>query len=164
MKQLFLVKVTYTKQLDNGKFKRIVEPYLFDGHTFTDCEANVYEHLGRGRHPDVEFNIIKMDKFNVDNIIFDNEEVFDKFFLVRQEFIGLDDNLIKEKVLVNATSIVNAELLVTQHSEGWSNSIPEVKSISETKILEYFKSEITKNEQEEIDRFFSSPLNAQDEE
>jgi hypothetical protein len=53
---------------------------------------------------------------------------------------------------------------VTEHSEGWSNSTPEVKSISETKILEYFKSEITKNEQEEIDRFFSSPLNAKDEE
>jgi hypothetical protein len=139
MKQLFLVKVTYTKQLDNGKFKRVVEPYLFDGHTFTDCEANVYEHLGsfiRG-----EFNIIKMDKFNVDYILFDQEEVFDKFFLVKQEFIGLEDNLIKEKVLVNAPSIVNAELRVTEHSEGWSNSTPEVKSISETKILEYFKSE-----------------------
>jgi hypothetical protein len=139
MKQLFLVKVTYTKQLDNGKFKRVVEPYLFDGHTFTDCEANVYKHLGsviRG-----EFNIIKMDKFNVDYILFDQEEVFDKFFLVRQEFIGLEDNLIKEKVLVNASSIVNAELLVTKEREGWSNSIPEVKSISETKILDYFKSE-----------------------
>jgi hypothetical protein len=140
MKQLFLVKVTYTKQLENGKFKRVVEPYLFDGITFTDCEANVYEHLGsviRG-----EFGIIKMDKFNVDNIIFDNEEVFDKFFLVKQEFLGLEDNLIKEKVLVNAPSIIQAEVLVTQDSEGWSNSKPEIKSISETKILEYFKSEI----------------------
>jgi hypothetical protein len=142
MKQLFLVKVTYTKQLDNGKFKRVVEPYLFDGHTFTDCESNVYEHLGRGRINCGEFNIIKMDKFNVDNIIFDNEEVFDKFFLVKQEFLGLEDNLIKEKVLVNAPSIIQAEVLVTQDSEGWSNSKPEIKSISETKILEYFKSEI----------------------
>jgi hypothetical protein len=139
MKQLFLVKVSYLKELDNGKFKRVIEPYLFDGHTFTDCEANVHEHLGsviRG-----QFNIIKMDKFNVDNILFDQKEVFDKFFLVKQEFIGLDDNLIKEKVLVNAPSIVDAELLVTQESEGWSNSKPEVKSISETKILEFFKSE-----------------------
>ena len=145
MKKLFLVKVTYTKQLENGKFKRVVEPYLFDGHTFTECEANVYEHLGsviRG-----EFNIIKMDKFNVDNIIFDNEEVFDKFFLVRQEFIGLEDNLIKEKVLVNAPSIIQAEVLVTQDSEGWSNSKPEIKSISETKILEYFKSETKETNQ-----------------
>jgi hypothetical protein len=83
-----------------------------------------------------------MDKFNVDNIIFDNEEVFDKFFLVKQEFLGLEDNLIKEKVLVNAPSIIQAEVLVTQDSEGWSNSKPEIKSISETKILEYFKSEI----------------------
>jgi len=144
MKQLFLVKVTYTKQLDNGKFKRVVEPYLFDGITFTDCEANVYEHLGsviRG-----EFSIIKMDKFNVDNIIFDNEEVFDKFFLVKQEFLGLEDNLIKEKVLVNAPSIIQAEVLVTKDNEGWSNSKPEIKSIYETKILEYFKSETKQSE------------------
>jgi hypothetical protein len=140
MKQLFLVKVFYTKQLDNGKFKRVIEPYLFDGLTFTDCEANVYQHLSSIISS--EFTIIKMDKFNVDNIIFDKERVFDKFFLVKQEFVGLEDNLIKEKVLVNADSIVQAEFLVTENSEGWSNSKPEIKSISETKILEYFQNEI----------------------
>ena len=148
MKQLFLVKVSYTKQLENGKLKRVVEPYIFDGHTFTDCEANVYEHLGsliRG-----EFTIIKIDKFNVDGVVFDQKEVFDKFFLVKQEFLGVEDNLIKEKVLVNAPSIVKAELFVTQHNERFNDVNPEIKSISETKILDYFQSEVTKNEQEEI--------------
>jgi hypothetical protein len=152
MKQLFLVKVSYTKQSENGKSKRVVEPYLFDGHTFTDCEANVYEHLGtliRGG----EFNIVKMDKFNVDDIVipdYNEEEVFDKYFLVKQEFLGVEDNLIKEKVLVNAPSIVKAEILVTQHNERFNDVKPEIKSISETKILDYFQTEVTKNK-EEID-------------
>jgi hypothetical protein len=139
MKQLFLVKINYTKQLDNGKLKRVVEPYLFDGYTFTDCEANVYEHLDsviRG-----EFNIVKIDKFNVDGFVFDKEEVFDKFFLIKQESIGVDDNLIREKILVNAPSIVNAEILVTKHNNSSDNLQPEIKSISETKIFEFFQSE-----------------------
>jgi hypothetical protein len=167
MKQLFLVKVSYTKQLENGKSKRVVEPYLFDGHTFTDCEANVYEHLGsviRGG----EFTIIKIDKFNVDGIVFNQEEVYDKFFLVKQEFFGVEDNLIKEKVLVNAPSIVDAELFVSQHNERFNDLNPEIKSISETKILDYFQTEVKKNEQEEIESFLtllnSKELDVEDEE
>lgn len=144
MKQLFLVKVFYTKQLENGKLKRVIEPYLFDGLTFTDCEANVYEHLSSVISS--EFTIVKMDKFNVDNIIFDKEEVFDKFFLIKQEFIGLEDNLIKEKVLVNADSIIQAEVLVTKDVESLGSFKPEIKSISETKILEYFQTENKNNE------------------
>jgi len=160
MKQLFLVKVSYTKQLENGKLKRVVEPYLFDGHTFTDCEANVYEHLGsviRGG----EFTIIKIDKFNVDGIVFNQEEVYDKFFLVKQEFFGVEDNLIKEKVLVNAPSIVDAELFVSQHNERFNDLNPEIKSISETKILDYFQTEVKKNEQEEIESL-STLLNSKE--
>ena len=160
MKQLFLVKVSYTKQSENGKSKRVVEPYLFDGHTFTDCESNVYEHLGsviRGG----EFTIMKIDKFNVDDIVFNREDVFDKFFLVKQEYIGLEDSLIKEKVLVNAPSIVDAELFVRHYNKILDTFHPEIKSISETKILEYFQTEVKKNEQEEIESL-STLLNSKD--
>jgi hypothetical protein len=141
MKQTFLTKVSYTKQFDNGTFKRVVEQYLFDGHTFTDCEANVYTHLGsmiKG-----EFTIMKMDKFMVDEIIGDKENQFEKFFLVKQIHTDIDDREIKMKMLVNASNIERAKEIATQYNAEVFMFEPEINSIVETKILDYFQSEQT---------------------
>lgn len=46
MNNWFTVKVKFTKQLENGTFKRVSEPYLLAGMTFTDAEARIYEKLG----------------------------------------------------------------------------------------------------------------------
>jgi len=139
MKQTFLTKVSYTKQFDNGTFKRVVEQYLFDGHTFTDCEANVYTHLGsmiKG-----EFTIMKMDKFMVDEIIGDKENQFEKFFLVKQIHTDIDDREIKMKMLVNAPNIERAKDIAMQYNAEVFMFEPEINSIVETKILDYFQSE-----------------------
>jgi hypothetical protein len=134
MKQTFLTKVSYTKQFDNGTFKRVVEQYLFDGHTFTDCEANVYTHLGeriRG-----EFTIIKMDRFSVDDIF----GIGEKFFLVKQEYTNIDNREIKIKLLVNAETIEMAREMVLINNATIHVADPQIKSIVETKILDYFQS------------------------
>jgi len=140
MKQTFLTKVSYTKQFDNGTFKRVVEQYLFDGHTFTDCEANVYTHLGeriRG-----EFTIIKMDRFSVDDLVSSEEYGFDKYFLVKQEYSNMDDREIKMKLLVNAESIEMArDMAVKYNEQELMRFETQIKSIVETKILDYFQSD-----------------------
>lgn len=46
MNSWFTVKVKYTKQLENGAFKRVSEPYLVAAMSFTDAEARIYEELG----------------------------------------------------------------------------------------------------------------------
>lgn len=46
MNTWFTVKVKYTKQLEDGTFKRVSEPYLVAAMTFTDAEARIYEELG----------------------------------------------------------------------------------------------------------------------
>ena len=38
MNNWFTVKVKYTKQLDDGQFKRVTEPYLLAAMTFTDAD------------------------------------------------------------------------------------------------------------------------------
>lgn len=141
MKRTFLTKVSYTKQFDNGTFKRVVEQYLFDGHTFTDCEANVYTHLGsmiKG-----EFTIMKMDKFMVDDLVKSEEHTFDKYFLVKQEYTNLDDREIKMKLLVNAETIETARNMVLFYNKDIQLGDSQIKSIVETKILDYFQSEQT---------------------
>ncbi|MBI2259354.1 MAG: DUF4494 domain-containing protein [Flavobacteriia bacterium] len=46
MSNWFIVKVKYTKQLENGTFKKVNEPYLVASMSFTDAEARIYEELG----------------------------------------------------------------------------------------------------------------------
>jgi len=46
MNSWFTVKVKYTKQLDDGSFKRVSEPYLLAAMTFSDAETRIYEELG----------------------------------------------------------------------------------------------------------------------
>lgn len=46
MNSWFTVKVKYTRQLEDGTFKRVSEPYLVAAMTFTDAEARIYEELG----------------------------------------------------------------------------------------------------------------------
>lgn len=46
MNSWFNVKVKYTKQLEDGTFKRVSEPYLVAAMTFTDAEARIYGELG----------------------------------------------------------------------------------------------------------------------
>ena len=136
MKELFLTKVKYTKQLENGSFKRVVEQYLFDGYTFTDCEANIYKHLGeiiRG-----EFIVDKIDRFQVDKVIGQG----DKFFIVKQTYLNIDNREVKLKLLVIDNMIEGAKTRVALFNDDEQILLTaEIKSIVETKILEYFKSE-----------------------
>jgi hypothetical protein len=133
MKQRFLVKVKYTKQLDNGAFKRVSELYLFDAESYTDCEAQVYEHLAsviRG-----EFIIMKMDRFDCSDFIGKGES----FFIVKQICTGIDDNEVKMKILVCDCDIDGARETVLQFNEDLPFPDPKIISIVETKILDYFQ-------------------------
>ncbi len=66
MNNWFTVKVKYTKQLENGTFKRVSEPYLLCAMTFTDAETRIYEELGqiiRG-----EFNVVGISRTEIHDI------------------------------------------------------------------------------------------------
>lgn len=66
MNNWFTVKVKYTKQLENGTFKRVSEPYLLSALTFTDAEARIYEELGaiiRG-----EFDVVSISRTELHDI------------------------------------------------------------------------------------------------
>lgn len=73
----YTVKAKYTRQLDNGALKRVVEPYLVQAHSFTDAEARIYDELGtliRG-----EFSISNISPLNVHDIFaYDDADVWYK--------------------------------------------------------------------------------------
>lgn len=110
MNNWFLVKVKYTKQLENGTFKRVCEPYLIAAMTFTDAEARVYEELGsiiRGEF--VVTNISRVDYHD----IFSYDDA-DTWFKCKISYESQDADFNKTKritqdFLVSANSVKDAD-------------------------------------------------------
>lgn len=109
MNNWFEVKVKYNKQLENGSFKRVTEPYLLAAMTFTDAESRIYEELGniiRG-----EFHVTSIKPMNFHDIF--QYEDSETWYKVKISFQDVDLDTEKKKkltnlFLVNATSVKEA--------------------------------------------------------
>lgn len=109
MNNWFLVKVKYTKQLENGTFKRVSELYLLAAMSFTDAQTRIYEELGnliKG-----EFSVLAIKKEEIHDIFaYDDADVW---YLVKitYESEANDDEKRKkvtQKFLVSAHSVKDA--------------------------------------------------------
>lgn len=109
MNNWFTVKVKYTKQLDNGTFKRVSEPYLLAAMTFTDAEARIYEELGsiiRG-----EFNVVGITRTEIHDIFaYDNADIWYKVKITYDSEAADDEKAKKvaQNFLVSAHSVKDA--------------------------------------------------------
>ena len=109
MNTWFTVKVKYTKQLENGEFKKVSEPYLLAAMTFTDAEARSYEELGaliRG-----EFSVTNIARTDFHDI-FHYEDSY-TWYKVKVAYESMDaDSEKKKKIsqnfLVSASSVKEA--------------------------------------------------------
>lgn len=136
----FVVKVKYTKQLDNGCFKRVSEPYLVAGFSFTDAEASIYENLGtviRG-----EFTVTDIKRVEYHDIFDETGGTADKYFVAKISYESVDMDSDKAKrvtqsFLVGATTIEQATDVI---KEELSTLMVDYKiiGITESPIVEIF--------------------------
>lgn len=109
MNSWFTVKVKYTKQLENGSFKRVSEPYLLAAMTFTDAEARIYEELGstiRG-----EFQVTGIARTDLHDIFqYDDAETWFKCKVTydRMDEEGEKAKTVSQNFLVSATTVKEA--------------------------------------------------------
>ena len=111
MNNWFTVKVKYTKQLDNGAFKRVSEPYLLAAMSFTDSEARIYEELGTSIRG--EFSVVAMAMTEIHDIF--SYDDTDTWYACQIEFDNFDADTEKTKkakqnFLVGANSVEDAYL------------------------------------------------------
>lgn len=109
MNNWFTVKVRYTKQLDNGTFKRVTEAYLVASISFTDAEARIYEELGTIISG--EFIVVSITRTELHDIFaLDDSDVWYKAKITYQSE-SLDDEKSKKVTrtfLVSAHSVKDA--------------------------------------------------------
>lgn len=149
MNTLFTVKVRYTKQLDNGSFKRVTDPYVLAAHTFSDAEARIYEELGsiiRG-----EFNVVSITRTELQDIfMYDGYDVFYKATVSFESYDEGSEKKKKQKMnfLVTTDSVKDANEKIRESLSGWLADYT-IDAVAVTPIVDFFPFK------EELDREIS---------
>jgi hypothetical protein len=152
MNKWYVVRVKFTKQLDNGAFKRVTEPYLVSAMSFTDAEASIYERLGeviRG-----EFSVVGVTPKNYEDVF--TYETADEYWWevqVKMQDSNLDSDKIK---MVTNTYLVSAETLpnaVDNITESLNGSVMDmtIVGVKSSPIVDIFPyTESTEVEEKEL--------------
>lgn len=138
----FECKVRYDKMQENGMVKKVNEPYLVDALTFTEAEARIVEEIKP--YVSGEYSISSEKKTKISEIFFN--EGGDRYYLVKVNFITLDENSGVEKkavsqILVQASDFEDA---LFKFKEGMKGSMAdyEIGSIAETMIMDVFGADL----------------------
>jgi len=138
MNSWFTVKVKYTRQLENGTFKRVSEPYLLAAMSFTDAEARIYEELGsriRG-----EFNVVGISRTELHDIfVYDDADVWYKCKITydKVDEDGEKSKKIAQQFLVSAHSVKDAFNRIQESMAAYMVDF-EIPSITVSPIVEVF--------------------------
>lgn len=97
MNNWFTVKVKYTKQLEDGRLKRVTEPYLVDSVSFTDAEARMYEEIGQSVTG--EFLITGITKTEYADIFYYDDS--EDWYKCKLTYVSIDGDEGKEKKITS---------------------------------------------------------------
>jgi hypothetical protein len=130
---LYQTKVKYTKQNEDGSFKRVSEEYLLGAETFTDAEARIYEELGKFIKG--EFRILAIKIVNFSGVFIDDD--FQELFECSIQYHSVDDNKKQSsKFLISAKGIEDANKRISETLNEYYYSF-EIKGIKVSKIVDY---------------------------
>lgn len=137
MNNWMLSKVRYTRQDENGSFKRVTEQYLFAAMSFTDTEVRIYEELGsliRG-----EFTVVSITRAEFHDIF--HYEDADVWYKCAITFNGSEEGerakKTKQTFLVTASSVREANDRLKESLEGMMIDYT-IESVSVTPIVDIY--------------------------
>lgn len=137
----FECKVRYEKTHEDGSEKLVNELYVVDALSFTEAEASIIDNMSV--YVSGEFKVANINPANYNEIFFSDIDDDDLWFKARLAFITIDEKKDKEKrtyvnYLIQAKSIERAKRYVDEVM-GKTMIDYELKSLSETKILDVFE-------------------------
>jgi hypothetical protein len=127
--------------MEDGLQKKVTENYVVDALSFSEAEERITEEMSS--YISGEFDVADIKKAAYGEIFFSDDEMADKWYKTKLQFITYDEKTDKEKrsavsYLVQADSLGTALNYVVQ--EMGKTSIDYVASnISETKIMDVYR-------------------------
>lgn len=140
MNEWFECKVKYERTMDDGKVKKVSEPYLVDALSFTEAEERIIEE--RKPFMSGEFQVSDIKRARYAELFETDAESADRWFKVKLTFITLDEKSGVEKktsqnVLVQAADLRDA---VKRLDEGMKGSMMDyiISSVSESPLMDVY--------------------------
>ena len=137
----FLCKIRYEKVMEDGLQKKVTEQYVVDALSFTEAEARITEEMSS--YISGEFEVVEIDRCVFKEIFFSDEDMADKWYKAKLQFITIDEKTEKEKksnvyYLVQGSSLENARKNIDEVMGGTMIDYV-INSVSETKIEDVFE-------------------------
>jgi len=101
----FECKIRYEKVMEDGLAKKVTESYVVDAISFSEAESRIIEEMSS--YISGEFTVEDIKKAQYKEIFFSDDEMADKWYKAKLQFITIDERTEKEK-RSNITYLVQA--------------------------------------------------------
>lgn len=106
----FLCKIRYEKTMEDGLQKKVTEQYVVNALSFTEAEARIIDNMKT--YINGEFDVDEIDRCVFGEIFFSDEDMADKWYKSKLQFITIDEKTEKKKTnvyyLVQGSSLEDA--------------------------------------------------------
>ena len=137
----FECKIAYEKVMEDGLQKKVSESYVVDALSFTEAEKRIMEEMSSYISGEFTIKDIKIAPYK--EIFFSDEELADRWYKAKLEFITIDEKTEKEKrsavnYLVQAGTLKGAVGNI-ESVMGTTMIDYVIASVTETKLMDVFK-------------------------
>ena len=151
----FECKIRYEKTMEDGMQKKVTEAYVVDALSFSEAEERIIEEMSS--YISGEFNVTDIKKAPYGEIFFSDQEMADRWYKAKLQFITLDEKTEKEKrsnvnYLVQAGSF-NGAVKNLEEVMGGTMIDYSIVSINETTLMDVFEHLAKANKQDDKPEF-----------
>ena len=122
----FECKIAYEKVMEDGLQKKVKENYVVDALSFTEAESRIMEEMSS--YISGEFTIENINKATYKEVFFSDEELADRWYRAKLQFITIDEKSEKEK-RSNVYYLVQAGTL--------KGAVASIESVMGTSMIDY---------------------------
>ena len=137
----FECKIRYEKMMEDGMQKKVTETYVVDALSFSEAEKRIIEEMSS--YISGEFSVTDIKKAPYGEIFFSDQELADRWYKAKLQFITIDDKTEKEKrsnmnYLVQAGTFNGAVKSIDEVMGGTMIDYV-IASVAETTLMDVFE-------------------------
>ena len=137
----FECKIAYEKVMEDGLQKKVSESYVVDALSFTEAEKRIMEEMSSYISGEFTIKDIKIAPYK--EIFFSDEEMADRWYKTKLQFITIDEKTAKEKrsavnYLVNAGTLNGAVKNIDEVMGGTMVDYV-ISSVAETPLMDVYE-------------------------
>ena len=122
----FECKIRYEKVMEDGLQKKVTESYVVDALSFSEAEERIIEEMSS--YISGEFDVADIKKAPYKEIFFSDDEMADRWYKAKLQFITIDEKTEKEK-RSNVNYLVQAGTL--------KGAVGNIESVMGTTMIDY---------------------------